>query len=386
MSKTSLTLFAGLLFVWACGGSGTAPADPGPPPSGTVAEALTIDLNNVPNYAAPAWPVDFDPATRNRVNDPIDNPITDRGALLGRVLFYDRHLSINQRVSCSSCHHQATGFTDNSRFSLGFNGKDRTTFRTMRLINARFYTPGTAFWDRRAPSLEAQSSQPIQNAVEMGFDSAHGGMDSVVARLQGLAYYNELFRWVYGDSVITQARMQLAIAQFVRSIVSYRTRFDSAWSASYNPAQPDGGLAEPFSGFTAQENRGKQLFIVLRASGGGGCASCHVPPTFALSVSSLSNGLDSGETRVFKSPSLRSAAIGGPYMHDGRFSTLAQVVDFYVNRVQEGPALDPRLRSGGRPQRLGMSRADQAALVAFLETLTDGAVGRDAKFGDPFKK
>jgi cytochrome c peroxidase len=352
-----------------------------------VAEALTVDLAAAPSYTQPQWTTDFDAAVQGRTNAPIDNPVTDRGAFLGRVLFYDRRLSINERVSCSTCHRQRSGFTDTLRFSIGFNGTDRTTFRTMRLLNARFYAPGQAFWNRRAGSLEEQVTQPIRNAVEMGFDSTHGGFDALLTRMDGLGYYSELFTWVYGDSVVSEARIQLALAQFVRSLVSYQSRFDSAWSRVYNAALPDKGLGGPFPDFTQQENRGKQLFIAGPASGGGGCVSCHVPPTFALVGNALSNGLDSGETRIFKAPALRSLTLSGPFMHDGRFRTLAQVVTHYLSGVKDGPALDTRLRGpNGLPQRLQFSAADQAALVAFLRTLTDNSVARDPKFADPFRR
>jgi cytochrome c peroxidase len=382
--RAALLLFS---LTIACHDAGTAPSGSSGGATGSVAEALTVDLASPPNYRQPQWTVDFDAAVRSRTNEPLDNPVTDRGALLGRVLFYDRRLSINERVSCATCHRQQFGFTDTLRFSVGFSGVDRTGFRAMRLLNARFYTPGQAFWNRRTATLEDQATQPIQNAIEMGFDSTHGGVAALLDRMEGLGYYSELFTWVYGDSVITEARIQLALAQWVRSLVSYQSRFDSAWARVYDAGLPDKGLSLPFPGFTAQENRGKQLYVAGPVSGGGGCVSCHVPPAFALVGNSLSNGLDEGETRIFKAPSLRSVAAGGPYMHDGRFRTLAEVVTHYVSGVREGPALDTRLRApGGGPQRLALSGADQAALIAFLKTLTDNSVARDPKFSDPFRR
>jgi cytochrome c peroxidase len=122
------------------------------------------------------------------------------------------------------------------------------------------------------------------------------------------------------------------------------------------------------------------------ADGGAGCSACHLPPTFALAADSRSNGLDPGETRLFKAPSLRSAGLTGPYMHDGRFDTLAEVIDFYDRGVDDGPALDPRLRQGGGPQRLGLGAADRAAVVAFLLTLNDPVLTTDPRFGDPFRR
>lgn len=151
--------------------------------------------------------------------------------------------------------------------------------------------------------------------------------------------------------------------------------------------RPDRGLNAPFPVLTAQENRGKQLFLQPPPAGGAGCQACHTAPTFALVGNSRSNGLDAGETRVFKAPSLKGVAVTGPYMHDGRFATLAQVVDHYVSGIQNGPALDQRLRGpGGQPQRLPLTADDKAALVAFLGTLTDNTVAADKRFSDPFKR
>ena len=138
--------------------------------------------------------------------------------------------------------------------------------------------------------------------------------------------------------------------------------------------------------FTAQENRGRHLFMTPVAEGGAGCSACHLPPTFALAADSHSNGLDPGETRLFKAPSLRSVGLTGPYMHDGRFATLAEVVEFYDHGVQVGPALDPRLRNGSGPQRLDLGTEDRAALVAFLVTLNDPALVADERFSDPFRR
>ena len=136
---------------------------------------------------------------------------------------------------------------------------------------------------------------------------------------------------------------------------------------------------------SAQEDHGRALFM-----GGPGvgfnCAACHVPPSFALAANSLSNGLDAGETTVFKAPSLKNVGVAGAFMHDGRFATLEQAVAHYSNGVQAGPALDPRLqRPDGTPRNLNLSATDQAALVAFLKTLTDTALLADPKFASPFK-
>lgn len=376
----------------ACGGDSpvaAAPVIPTTPvtaPFAGVLAALVITPTQPPNYANPTLPAHY----AGLIGSPTDNgrnaPITDAGATLGRVLFYERQLSVNGTVSCASCHAQASGFSDEARLSVGFEG-GLTDAHSMRLVNARFYGPGSFFWDRRAATLEAQTIEPIQNAVEMGFDAAHGGLSAVTGRLQGLAYYRELFALVYGDSTVTVDRMQRALAQYVRSILSTSSRWDTGYAQVFNPGLPDRGINTPIPTFTAQENRGRQLFFTPPPQGGAGCAACHVAPTFALAANSLGNGLDAGETRVFKSPSLKSVGVPGRFMHDGRFSTLDQVVAHYNNGVQDGPALDQRLRGpGGTPLRLNLNAGDRAALVAFLQTLTDTQLAADPKFSDPFRR
>jgi cytochrome c peroxidase len=170
-------------------------------------------------------------------------------------------------------------------------------------------------------------------------------------------------------------------------MVSVNSRWDAGYAQVFNPQAPDRGLGANVPGLSAEENRGKNLFLQPPPQGGAGCAGCHVPPTYSLAANSQSNGLDAGETRIFKAPSLKNVAVTGPYMHDGRLATLEQVVEHYVSGIQSGPALDNRLRGpGGQPQRLGLSAADKAALVAFLRTLTDNTLNADARFTDPFRR
>lgn len=395
------TLALPCLCLTACGDAAAPVRDAGTPRSPAPTEpvtpivtdtapgihaALTIEITALEHYALPVWPVHYDSAVQAVDNAPADNRVTDKGATLGRVLFHDRHLSINDNVSCASCHQRGNGFTDSARFSAGFNTVDRTAAHSMRLANARFYAPASAFWDRRAATFEAQATQPIQNAVEMGFDAAHGGIDSLRAKMRALRYYPELFRFVYGDTAITEDRIQRALAQYVRSIVSTDSRFDRGFAAVFTPTLGDRGVSIPFAGYSAQENRGKALFLLPPNQGGAGCAGCHTIPTFALVANARSNGLDAGETRVFKSPSLKNVALAGPYMHDGRFATLEQVVEHYASGIQGGPALDNRLRTpAGAPLRLALTADDKAALVAFMRTLTDTTLATAARFTSPFK-
>lgn len=354
-----------------------------------IQKYLKLDFKNLPNYAKPALPAHYDANILATDNAPSINPVTNAGAALGRVLFYDKNLSRNNTVSCASCHIQSKGFTDDQVLSKGFEG-GLTGKHSMRLANANFYTGERMFWDKRATDLEDQVTRPIQDHIEMGFDAANGGMDALVKKMRGLEYYPALFEEAFGDEEISELKIKLALSQFVRSMVSAGSKFDASFAQVFNTGQPGGNAAAPFPGFTQQENRGKQLFI-LGPPQGLGCAGCHTVPTFSLAANSLSNGLDPGETVIFKSPSLKNVAVGGPYMHDGRFKTLEQVVEHYNSGVQNGPALDPRLRNppgtpdAGQPRRLNLSADDKAALVAFMRTLTDDAILTDLKFADPFK-
>lgn len=377
-------LAALLLFAASCTDA-TAPS--GQPDWTPVTDVLVIDPTNLPNYAAPALPAYYVGGVIIReVRIPLNNPVTNAGATLGRVLFFDPQLSRTVTTSCASCHHQALGFGDSAQFSLGFEGVGRTGAHSMRLGNARFNESGEYFWDRRAPTLEAQATQPIRDPVEMGFDEAHGGFGALIARLEGLAYYPPLFRLAFGDPAITEDRVQKALAQYVRSIVSVNSKWDAAFAQV--PVGPGPGLnfLAPLPGFTAEESRGRDLFIRPRADGGLGCQGCHVAPSFSLADGSGSNGLDAGETRIFRAPSLKNLALSQRFMHDGRFTSIEEVVEFYNSGIQAGPALDPRLlEPGGGPQRLNLSVADKAALAAFLRTLNDLSVTTDPRFASPFK-
>lgn len=387
-----LTALATLIY--GCGGGGSAASSPeaeaarrGPAFPG-VAEFLNLDLATLQPYAGQPFPVHYDADVfRTQDNQPQDNPITDRGATLGRVLFHDKRLSTTNSVSCASCHRQPLGLGDAAAFSQGVLPGSVTGAHAMRLENTRFYGPGSMFWDKRAPTLEFQTTQPIQSAVEMGFDAAHGGISALIAKMRALPYYPELFQFTFGDANITEARIQRALAQFVRSMASTHSRWDEGAARAYNPAAPNKGLGVPFPNFTPSENRGQQLFFAPRQQGGAGCAGCHVPPTFSLIGNSRSNGLEAGETRIFKAPSLKGVSATGPYMHDASYKTLEEVVDHYNDDVEDGPALDNRLRGpDGKPQRLNLSAADKTALVDFLKTLRDTTLEGDPRFSDPFKK
>ena len=376
-----------LPLVLAAAATACAESEPAAPTVDELAITAVLNINprSLPNYANQALPAYYAGAVTREVVGLTANPITDAGATLGRVLFYDTQLSRTNNVSCASCHAQSLAFGDSAQFSVGYEG-GLTGAHSMRLTNARFNASGAYFWDKRAPSLEAQTTEPVKDSIEMGFDASHGGITVMLARLQGLPYYPPLFRMAFGTDVITEARVQLALAQYVRSILATNSKWDAGFATV--PALPGNqSFMTPLPNFTAEEERGRQLFMMGPPAGGAGCQRCHVAPSFALTATSLSNGLDAENTIIFRAPSLKNVARSRRFMHDGRFTTLEQVVDFYDNGVQMGPALDPRLIGpGGAPLRLDLTAADRAALVAFLRTLNEETVGTDSKFSDPFKR
>lgn len=371
-------LIVGALALGACDRTTATPAG--------VAEFTTIDFANVANYSDPALPAYFDETVAALDNSPAANAASDRVATLGRVLFYDLRLSTNDRASCASCHQQALGFTDSMRFSNGIIGAATTDAHAMRLANVRYWQPGTAFWDRRAANVEAQTSQPFHSLVELGWGGDAGGFDDLIRKMEGIPYYPDLFEWAFGSPEITEPRIQQALAQFVRAMVSSSSKWDEGYAQVFSHGAPSRALDRDLPNFTAQEDRGRHLFMTPTAEGGAGCSACHLPPTFALSADARSNGLDAGETRLFKAPSLKNVGLTGPYMHDGRFATLAEVIDHYDHGIQNGPALDPRLRPDGRSQRLDLSGADRATLVAFLMTLNDPSLTANERFSNPFRR
>lgn len=307
-------------------------------------------------------------------NTPNNNPITDAGATLGRVLFYDRKLSANDTVACASCHIQENGFSDPAVLSVGFEGGE-TGRHSMRLGNARYYERGRFFWDERAATLEEQVLQPIQDSVEMGMT-----LTALETKLADTDYYAPLFEDAFGDDTVNSERISRALAQFVRSLTTYNSKFDEAFIAADGNANNFGLV------LNASELRGMNIY-----RGRGRCDNCHATSAH-VSDNVHNNGLDIGNTgddgagnQRFKAPSLRNSSVGGPFMHDGRFATLAEVVDFYSDGVQANPNLSNRLRNNdGSPRRLNLNAQEKADLVAFLETLTDETFLADPKFSDPF--
>ncbi len=350
-----------------------------------------INLNALSNYANQTIPNYI-----QKVNN-LGNPITDAKATLGRVLFYDKNLSVNNTVACGSCHKQEFGFSDTATASAGVLG-GTTGRHSMRLINARFANEVRFFWDERAASLEAQTTAPIKDHAEMGFSGTNGRADftAAVSKLQSIDYYKELFKFVYGDETINETRMQDALANFVRSIQSFDSKFDAGRATAPN----DGA---PFANFTASENQGKQLFLEpsvfaangIRTSGGAGCNGCHNAPEFDIAPNSRNNGFilkfgGGTDVTVTRSPSLRdivrnNGQSNGGFMHTGFSTNLLDVINHYnVISTVGNNNLDPKLLPGGSPQQLQLTATEKTALVDFLKTLGGTNVYTDTKWSSPF--
>lgn len=321
-------------------------------------------------------------------NTPFENPPTDAGVTLGRVLFHDTRLSANGTISCASCHQQAHGFGDPRRLSEGFNGR-ATRRHAMSLTNARYYERGRFFWDERAESLESQVLAPLTDPIEMGLSPG-----DAVARVSEAPYYAPLLTDAFGTPEVTELRLARALAQFVRALVSHRAQYDEARAAG-----PPGSAAFD-ARLSPLEAAGHRLFLTTPTPGqrGAGCARCHATDVQVLR-SPRNIGLDgenqgdpgAGEGR-FKAPSLRNVAVRKPYMHDGRFDSLREVVEHYDRRVTASPFLDMTLIdrrtavTGGPivPVPLELTDPEIDALVAFLHTLTDEKFLTDPRFSNPF--
>ena len=301
-------------------------------------------------------------------NTPASNLLSDAGATLGRVLFYDKRLSHDGGVSCASCHRQANGFSDPNQFSAGINGQ-LTSRHSMSLANVAYYVNGTTFWDERASSLEEQALIPIENPSEMG-----SSLNEVVAKLSQTTFYPELFQAAFGSPDVTPDRIAKAISQFERAMASYKSKFDTAFA----PGQTQPNFSAVF---TPDEIAGEALF-----RGAARCSGCHTTnaqvgqQAFIIGLDATAVDPGAGDGR-FKTPSLRNVGVRGRFMHDGRFSTLQEVVEFYNSGVQDSEFLDQGLRD---PLHLDLTPEQVSQLVDFLNTLTDNTFLTSSLFSNPF--
>jgi len=306
------------------------------------------------------------PASLPKPKLPDDNPLTVEGIKLGNKLFFEDLLSGDNTMSCSGCHAQKFAFTDNELdFSVGI--RDKKGGRNSMPIFNMFYHNAGFFWDGRAPLLRDQALMPIQDPLEM--DET---LENVVKKLKATKNYPQLFFDAFGTTEINPLRISLALEQYMFTLVSGNSKYD----------RKQAGIEE----FTDSEKRGFDLFFRERDPvpfiKGGDCFHCHTGPNFSNNEF-MNNGLDkdykdlgygavtkkSSDNGKFKVPSLRNIAVSGPYMHDGRFKTLEEVIEHYNKGVVDSPTLDANMH--GALLGLNFNEQDKIDLINFLKTLTD---------------
>jgi len=294
---------------------------------------------------------------RNYLNDDIHN----KAASLGRLLFYDSRLSKNNSISCANCHKQRSGFADDSQFSAGLENF-KTSRNSMALTNNLYQI--SHFWEGHSGKVEDHILNPISNHIEMGMRSPA----ELVSKLSEIDDYNRLFDEVYGQE-INEEIIRISLGRFVSSIISYNSKFDQGKNIN-------------FANFSINELNGKEIFF-----GKAKCGECHSGDHYAATWRETANiGLDEeyddpgAGAGNFKIPTLRNIALTSPYMHDGRFETLEEVVNHYTSGVQENLSLDWVLRND-----IDLSEVEKRMLVDFLHTLTDYELINNEKFSNPFK-
>jgi len=317
----------------------------------------------------------------NRISIPDNNPTTKQGVYLGRMLFYEPRLSANNTISCANCHKQEMAFSDSRPLSVGVDGV-KTTRNSMSLANLLWTRK--FFWDGRSASLEEQAAVPLTNPHEMG-----QSLSASAQKLQAEPQYPALFKAVYGDEIITGDRIVKAIAQFERTLISANSRYDQYLRNAYKP--------------TADELKGMELFNTgpqpKRGIRGANCAHCHGGTKNYMELFH-NNGLDSisadkgieaitglaGDRGRFKVPTLRNIALTAPYMHDGRFKTLDEVLDHYSDHIRQSASLSTVLRGESNEvngKTLKLLPQEKKQIIAFLNMLTDSTFITNPVFADP---
>lgn len=324
------------------------------------------------------------------------SPFSDSNVVtLGRVLFYDRQLSLNNTISCASCHKQELAFADNVAHSRGFENKvtPRNSMPIQNLLPTVFGGPfvpgginfvGALFWDGREKFLNEMVMRPIANHIEMGVTDA----DALAQKLASLPYYEPLFQKAYGSPFVTKEGINQALHSFVIEIKSENTKLDKSFRVETSLSSLEQkGMGLFFTKYDCNSCHGVESThgYLFNGSENGPFANIGLDETYA------DNGLSGVTKRAsdagkFKIPSLRNVAVTGPYMHDGRFNTLEEVVEHYSETIANNPNLDSRLRGpNGAPLRLKISSDEKTAIIAFLHTLTDEEMLSDVRLSDPFK-
>lgn len=305
---------------------------------------------------------------------PIDNPQTVEGVALGKKLFFDPLLSANNSQACASCHNPQNAFTDGTQFSPGIDGILGNR-NSMPLFNLAWNYDEKFFWDGHVFSLEHQALEPVENPIEM-----HNTWETVISRLQQHPEYPNLFTVAFGEGAINKEKATKALAQFERTLISANSKFDKYLLGEVE--------------LTAQETNGLNVFMDETR---GDCFHCHGNPNNPLWTDNIfhNNGLDASLTDLgfgvvtgdpadngkFKSPSLRNLAFTAPFMHDGRFATLDDVINHYSEGLQNSPTIDPLMKKvaqGG----VQLTSQDKADLKAFLLTLSDPSFINNPNFSN----
>jgi cytochrome c peroxidase len=312
----------------------------------------------------------------------VDNQLTQQGVQLGRMLFYEKSLSKDNSISCASCHKQEFAFDDTAKFSIGVLGL-KGKRQAMAIFNTAWHT-NQFFWDGRANLLRHQSLLPIQDTLEM-FET----LPNIVAKLSTSPMYKNQFIKTFGSEEINPTKISLALEQFMNSIVSNNSKYDKYLAGTAT--------------LTASEDNGRKLFFMeynqfFPSQSGAECSHCHSGFNFTNN-DYMNNGMDTdasitdiGREKVtnnvsdkakFKVPSLRNIALTAPYMHDGRFKTLEEVVDHYNSGLKASTYIDPALENT-RGTGLMLNAQQKTDLVNFLKTLTDNALTTNPKYNSPF--
>lgn len=362
--------------------------------AGVLLSALALGIascskggNETPTPAAPTAYALTVPAGFPTPVIPADNLLTNEGVALGRRLFYEKALSSTGTMSCGSCHQQSRAFTDGLPLAVGVDGVANPR-GTMSLVNVLWSTQLT--WDGAFTTLETQALKPLENTVEL-----HQPLTVGVGKLQASSAYPPLFLAAFGTSTITNELVLKALAQFERTLISGSSRYDTYMVTR--------------QGLTADEVAGLKLYtthIAPDSVRGAECFHCHTQPLMSSNYEGkfFNNGLDltltdpgrGGLTRLavdqgkFIAPTLRNIALTAPYMHDGRFKTLEEVLDHYSDHVQmNSPNLDPNLAAPAGINdppfgtHMDLTATEKKQVIAFLKTLTDSAFTTDKRFSNP---
>lgn len=311
----------------------------------------------------------------------------DKKITLGRVLFYDTRLSLNNAVSCASCHKQQYAFADDIALSRGFEGRmtGRNSIAIQNLLPNNSFVPttqmnfftGSLFWDSRENNLKDMVLRPIANHVEMGIED----ISTLPAKLSSIEHYNWLLAQAYPfDNEMTVEMIAESMSWFLISIKSDSSRFDL-----YNRTK---------QGFTGLELTGMNLFITKYD-----CAGCHVPfmpyngnaggSNIGLDATPKDKGMaavGTGQEGAFRIPNLKNVAVTAPYMHDGRFKDLNEVLEHYSRGIMPAANLDDRLKDADKkPIRMNISENEKMAIIAFLNTMTDYSLLTKPQYSNPFR-